>query len=121
LIGDVVSRQRDSRAGRVNDDALAKTDLGITVKPFEPMKARSDLGHLVPTGRAFLAPHEDVGARDGQHRRVPGRQPGGGRPGMIRHLEALLIIIGQLAVWTLVQQLKHEVDHQTTPTTASTA
>jgi hypothetical protein len=36
---------------------------------------------------------------------------------MIGHLEALLIIIGQLAVWTLVRQLKHEVDHQTTPTT----
>ena len=31
---------------------------------------------------------------------------------MIWHLEALLIIIGRLAVWTLVQQLKHEVDHQ---------
>lgn len=40
---------------------------------------------------------------------------------MIRHLEPLLIIIGQLAVWILVQQLKHEVDHQTTPTTASAA
>ena len=31
---------------------------------------------------------------------------------MIQHLEAILIIIGQLEVWTLVQQLKHEVDRQ---------
>jgi hypothetical protein len=56
LIGDVVSRQRDSRAGRVKDDALAKTDLGITVKPFEPIKAGSDLGHLVRPVARFSRP-----------------------------------------------------------------